>query len=138
MTSAATLSHEELTRRFEDGSLAPGAFKHHEHMRVAWWMLREEPLMPAMRRFCDAIQHFVRTHGLERKYHETISIALLLLIHEGMLPDESFESFEQRNRELFEDAYGVLARYYDWTTLDSDDARARFLLPERRGDGAAP
>ncbi|NNM34213.1 MAG: hypothetical protein HKO53_14150, partial [Gemmatimonadetes bacterium] len=42
---------EEEIRRFESGAIAPAAFKHADHIRMAWHYLQEMPLLDALPRY---------------------------------------------------------------------------------------
>ena len=72
------LDDETLLAGFEACDLGEHPFGHREHIRVAWLMLRREPLLPAMRGFVDAIRRFAASQGVPEMYHETITIAFLL------------------------------------------------------------
>jgi hypothetical protein len=129
--------------RFEDGHVSPDSFDHAAHVQLGWRYLRTYDLPDAIARFRRALRRFVATHGAEAKYHETITVAYLLLIHERM--DEASEGtaatwaraaatwdrFAAANPDLLTRGKHALARYYRAETLASDRARRRFVLPDR-------
>ena len=51
----ADLGIEELTARFETGTLPDGDFTHRDHVRVAWELLRRYPLGLALHRMVDGV-----------------------------------------------------------------------------------
>ena len=53
----------------------------------------------------------------------------LLLIAERHQPDQDWTAFKAANSDLF--ASDLLARYYTPELLRSDEARTRFVLPDR-------
>ncbi len=119
---------------FEAGALAPGAFHHRDHVRAAWLLLRQAAPAEAMARFTTALRQFASKTGKPGLYHETVTWAYVLLIHERMArgpQDEPFAAFAARNADLLSWRPSVLDRYYRAETLESDLARRVFLLPDR-------
>jgi hypothetical protein len=127
---------------FEQGRV-PGVFHHADHVRVAFAYVSEFPLLEAIAKFSAALRRFALAKGEPQLYHETITWAYLLLIHEriaransvrsGTGPSDSlpsWEEFAERNRDLLEWKGGILERYYSQATLDSDLARHVFLFPD--------
>lgn len=125
---------DDLIRRFEDGTLAPAEFHHRDHVRLAWLYLEEEPPLKALARFTEGLKHFASRHGLEGLYHETITWAYLLLIHErrARTHGKTWEEFEAGNADLLTWKPSVLDRYYRAETLASDLARRVFVMPDQR------
>ena len=129
------MTDEELVRSFEAGTEPPGGFHHAEHVRVAWWYLRREPLERALARFKDRLKHFAAAQNAPGLYHETITVAFVLLVNErldGEGPEGSWEEFAARNADLFAWKPSILDRYYEAATLASDRARRTFVWPDRK------
>jgi len=126
------MTDEELVEGFESGALPAEVFPHEAHVRVGWWYLRHAPLLIAMARFRSALQHFAAGKGKPERYHETITIALLLLIYERLVDcrDLEWPAFAARHPELLQWQPSVLVRYYSDELLASPRAREMFLLPE--------
>jgi hypothetical protein len=125
-----------LLLAFEDQTLSPAAFPHREHLRVAWLYLRALPFAAAAPRFAESLRRFADAHGASAKYHETITWAYLVLVHERMQRDAlgdagDFDAFARDNPDLFDHKTGALAALYDEDTLKSDLARRVFILPRR-------
>lgn len=128
------MSEDELLSHFEAGREPPGGFHHREHVQAAWATLRREPLPAAIDRFREALRRYATAQGAARIYHETVTVAFLLLIHERMARGparESFARFAARNPDLFEARPSVLEAYYQTATLKSRLARRVFLMPDR-------
>ena len=132
-----------LIRVFEAGEVPPGGFHHRDHVRVAWWYLRESPLPEALVRFVSALRRFAEAQGKPDLFHETITTAYLLLINERL--DEGgreidWEEFARRNPDLLTWKPSILARYYREETLASARAKRTFLMPDRLAipDGVTP
>jgi hypothetical protein len=136
LSAAAAPSEADrgLLRAFEECTLAADRFHHADHVRVAWLMLGLDDLPAALRRFRDGLRRYATSLGKAGIYHETITVAYLLLIHERRQrgpEDESFEAFAGRNPDLLCWRPSALDRYYRPETLSSERARRTFLLPDR-------
>jgi hypothetical protein len=129
MSLATLLSDAELLDRLEDGSVDPEAFSHREHVRAGWAALRRYGLLAALARYSGALRALTHKVGRPERYHETITVASLLLIHERLGPtDEGFDTFAARCPELFAKP-GPLEQLYPPTTLEGALARQHFVLP---------
>lgn len=127
------MDDEQVVRAFEAGTLPPDRFTHAEHVRVAWWYLRDRPFPAALEAFCTALRAFATRHGAGGKYHETMTVAYMLLIAERLddARDLPWTAFAARYPELLERTPPVLARYYSDDRLLSDRARRVFVMPDR-------
>lgn len=123
------MTDREFLDAFESGTLP--SFHHADHVRLAWIFLRQSPLLEALERFSAALKAFAESKGAAGLYHETITFAFLLLIHERMGDHADFDSFRAANPELFRWKPSVLDEYYRPETLHSDEARRVFVLPDR-------
>lgn len=123
------LTNDDLLCRFENATLDGAAFDHAAHVRVAWLILRADPLPRALVRFSTGLQRLATALGAPGKYHETITWAFMLLIHERLAEHDTWEAFAAAHPELFD--RGILRRYYRDETLASPRARRAFVLPDR-------
>jgi hypothetical protein len=123
----------EFVEAFERCEIVGDAFHHRDHVRLAWIYLRQMPVIDALVRFTESLKRFANHNGVPNLYHETITWAYLLLIHERMErnPVEDFATFEAENGDLFTWKPSILNRYYDQETLDSPLAKRTFLMPSR-------
>jgi hypothetical protein len=125
-------SDAELIAAFESGNLPASEFHHADHIRVGWIYLRDHPLLAALPRFVAALKNFAAAKGAHGLYHETITCAFLLLIHERMQQrGGSFADFRGANEDLFTWKPSILDRYYRPETLASEEARRTFVHPDR-------
>jgi hypothetical protein len=123
-----------LVSSFESGAAPPGGFHHREHVRVAWWYLRQHGLPDALARFSAGLRRFATANGKPDLYHETITTAYVLLINErldGAARGLTWDGFARRNPDLLLWKPSLLDRYYYPDTLKSDRARRTFVLPDR-------
>lgn len=127
------MTDDELIRCFEVAETPPGGFHHREHVRVAWWYVRRAPLLAAIERFRTGVLRLAAAQGAAGKYHETMTIAFMLLVYERTAgaADESWDQFAERNPDLLAWNPSILDRYYRAETLASDRARAMFVCPDR-------
>lgn len=118
-----------LVAAFESTELEQ--FSHVEHVRVAWWYLRTLPLADAIARCSTGIQRFAAARGATGKYHETITVAFMLLISERVnaASELTWDEFAAANRDLF--SRSVLSRHYSEELLASDGARRAFVMPDK-------
>ena len=126
------MTNAQLIQTFESDAF-PGEFHHADHVRLAFAYLSEYPALEALERFCAALKRFASARGQSKRYHETITYSLFFLIRERMVrcPASDWDAFKSRNPDLFNWINGVLSRYYEQSTLDSDLARSVFVLPDK-------
>jgi hypothetical protein len=127
------MNDHDFAAAFERCEIAGDAFHHRDHVRLAWVYLGQLPLIDALKRFTESLKRFAAHNGSPGLYHDTITWAYLLLIHERMErnPAEDFATFEAANADLFVWKPSILSRYYDQETLDSPLARRTFLMPTK-------
>lgn len=128
------MNDREFVAAVESCAISCSNFRHADHVRLAWIYLRNHSLIEAIERFTESLQRFAVHCGVPEKYHETITWAYLLLIHERMRRDDApceWESFSAVNLDLVGWKPSILERYYTPQTLRSDFARRIFVLPDR-------
>ena len=128
------MDDDELVELFDAAKSPPDGFHHRDHVRVAWWYLRRYALPDALKRFCDGLRRFALAHGKPDLFHETITLAYLLLINErldGSSRELPWENFAAQNPDLLTWRPSVLDRYYRPETLSSDRAKRTFVMPDR-------
>jgi len=124
------MTDAQFLAAFEDTTLEP--FHHGDHIRAGWIYLREYPLLEAIPRFIGALRRYATSRGAPDRYHETVTLAFLLLIFERMDhgKGETWDAFAARHPDLMRWNPSALAAYYRAETLATNDARARFVLPD--------
>jgi hypothetical protein len=125
------MTDDELIGAFESAALPADEFPHAAHVRVAWCYLNRVPLLLALARFRSALQRFAAAQGKPDRYHETITIAYMLLIAErlGHARGASWEQFASANPDLLTWNPSILSRFYTDEVLSSERARGVFVLP---------
>jgi hypothetical protein len=128
------VSDDEFVAAVESCAISCSDFHHADHVRLAWIYLSSYSLIDAIDRFTRSLKRFATHCGAPDKYHETITWAYMLLIHERMRREDApsgWESFRVANGDLFGWKPSVLERYYAPHTLRSELARRTFVLPDR-------
>jgi hypothetical protein len=132
------MDDETLVRAFEERVVPPGGFHHEQHVRVAWYYLRQHALLEALAQFQRHLRAFALAQGKPDLYHETITTAYMLLINERLhangAREENWAAFAARNSDLLSWKASILQGYYRDETLWSDRARRTFVMPDRLGD----
>jgi hypothetical protein len=83
------------------------------------------------------LRRFAAAKGKATRYHETITWAYLLLIHErmkGSHKEQSWQEFAESNCDLLNWENSVLKKYYSDKTLSSDFAKQVFVFPDLRAE----
>jgi len=128
------MTDDEFAAAFEALTLPPSAFRHADHVRLAWIYLRRLDLPTAMRCYADRLRAFAAHVGKPGLYHETITYAFLLVIGERIADGpagEDWTGFRARNPDLFGGVKAALGRWYSDERLASARARAGFVMPDR-------
>jgi hypothetical protein len=126
------MTDEQLVQAFEDTTLPADQFTHALHVRAGWLYVRRFGLGIAIHRFSMALRRFATAKGAPEKYHETMTVAWLLVIAERLNGAEGldWEAFADRHADLFVSRPSILARYYRDETLLSLRARRGFTMPD--------
>ncbi len=127
------MTDDEFLAALEGDTLPASAFDHAAHVRAAYLYLKGRGFFDGMAAFRASLLRFAERHGAAAKYHETITMAFLAVIHERLHGERSADGWPQfaaGNPDLF--ARDFLERYYRRETLASPRAREVFLLEERR------
>ena len=129
------MTGEEIIRLFEADAVPKDSFHHADHVRLAFAYLSQYPPLAALDKFCTALKRFATARGKPNRYHETITHAYFFLIRERMArcTAADWDDFALRNSDLLEWKNGILSRYYQESTLQSELARTTFLFPDKCG-----
>jgi hypothetical protein len=127
------MTDDQFMASLEDGTLDNASFHHPDHVRMAFLYLCRYPVPDALKRFSTALARFAASRGKPERYHETITWAFLLLIHERIVRGgvQNWSEFAALNPDLLDWHDNVLKKYYREETLSSDLARTTFLFPDR-------
>jgi hypothetical protein len=126
------MTDEEFLGALESCTLPSADFGHAGHVRACYLYLRSSDFTSALDRISIAIRRYARALGKPERYHATITVAHVAIIHEHLVERGdagSWENFARQNPDLF--AADLLLSFYPRTQLESDRARRVFTLPRR-------
>ena len=130
--SAKTVVNNDrlLLKAFLGGKIEGRNFRHADHVRVGFDLLRQRNFPDALAAYCAALKGMAARAGNPGAYHETITVAFLSLIAERSAAGQyaSFEAFVGDNPDLMHK--GILERWYAPARLLSDIARKTFVMPD--------
>lgn len=128
------LDDDELHRAFLDATLPFDQWTHQAHLRVAYLRVSSSPFRDAVDQMREGIRRYNRAHDVpdapNRGYHETITVAYMMLVAAATIDDASTSSkeFIHRHPELLDRS--LLARHYSRDSLFSPAAKKFFLAPD--------
>ena len=134
MTRHRLSAHDRRFRTaFEAFELTPESFDHRAHIRLAYTYLAEDDVDAALARMRSALQAFLRHNGISAsKYHETMTRAWILAVRHFMEKSPaspSADAFIEHNPVMLDSR--IMMTHYSAELLFSEEARARFLEPDR-------
>lgn len=127
------MTDKEFLRSFRDGTIAPSEFNHELHVRLGFIHMLEDSLEKGIASFKEDLKTFVENAGAESKYHETITVALLLIIRDRINQHAEpihWATFRRVHSDVVETASELLAQHYRPDTLFSDSARNTVIEPD--------
>ncbi|MCV2884023.1 hypothetical protein OE749_04885 [Aestuariibacter sp. AA17] len=127
-----TISDKDFQNQFEKLTLDHQYFDHLGHLRIAWLYLMQSDLEQAVDSTCNGIRSYAESLGAKDKFNFTISYALVMIISNRMNAEKqsNWQNFLNKNRDLADDALGILCKHYNKSTLFSEDARKQLILPD--------
>jgi hypothetical protein len=126
------MTDDELIEAFESCELPGAAFRHREHLRLAWVYLRRMSPELAAEAMERGVRRFATHHGAAQKYHHTITLVWMKLVAAAMAahPSEDFDGLLRVHPALLDKL--TPGRYYSSERLQSAAARANWLEPDLR------
>jgi len=131
------LSDAEFIAAMDRLTLPKDDFRHYDHIRLAWILLRQSDggdgmnVDAASDRMALSIQRFAHQHGARGKYHDTITRAYMRFVaaHVRLTPHaDDFGEFAAANPQLFDRTLPLI--YYSESLLMSVAARAAWVEPD--------
>lgn len=125
------MSDDEFLAAFEAAAFTRPEWTHEAHVRMAWLYLTRLPFADALEKVRRGIQKLNGKIGSPDGYHETITVAFVRIIADRAAGGERYEAFRDRNPDLLDRTLPALLRHYTKDRLDSSEARATFVEPDR-------
>jgi hypothetical protein len=125
--ASAHLEDGQFLEKVESCELPLCSFRHGDHLRLAWLYLHDKPFEEALISVRNAISGLAAHHGVSHIFHETRTIAWVMLLrtHNEM----TFAHFIAQNESRLNQ--GLLHRFWSPECIESDDARSRWIPPDR-------
>jgi hypothetical protein len=119
----------EALQIFLAGKQDIASFRHADHVRVAFEMLRRHSFLSSACLYSRRLKRMTASIGKPMAYNETVTIAFLAMISERLARRryDTFEAFVAENPDVLEKS--ALAKWYSPEQLNSDIARRTFVLP---------
>jgi hypothetical protein len=116
--------------RFLAGAIPAADFRHADHVRAGYELLRDRDFLGAAVACCGALKAMTARAGKPEIFHQTVTLAFLALIAERMesASAEDFQTFAAANPDLMDKR--VLARWYGPDKLKTPLSRRGFILPD--------
>ncbi len=135
LISVITEDDEQFLQMFEQCSLSVECWTHTAHVRMAWLQMeRASSFDEALQRIRKGIISFnASVNGVG--YHETITVAFARLIHHRRQSDverKNWQDFLIQHSDLVCKESQILHVYYSPEVLFTDEARAKFVEPDRK------
>ena len=127
------MSHRdpELTAILDHITGPDGAFRHRQHVHLAFLAVRRSGMPAAVDQVCAWIRQVAAYERAPRKYHHTVSRAWVELVahHVAADPDcAEFDAFARRHSALLDKR--LLSRHYRAATLAGEQARHGWAEPD--------
>ena len=123
------IDYQQMLTHFQRGEIDPAAFRHADHIGVAYEALTRHGFFKALDIYADGLMALVEKAGVPEKFNATVTFAYMSAIAERMHRQSPVSSTEfiMENPELL--SADVLGRYSK-ARLESDVARQVALLPD--------
>ncbi|XP_046553751.1 uncharacterized protein LOC124263211 [Haliotis rubra] len=132
--SFRSISDEVFIKAFEDATLPFEDWTHEAHLRMAWNYLREYGHDGATPYIKLGIQKFNEQNKSKLKtgYHETLTLFFIHVVWDALqrCPGDEFEAFLQQSQHLVDK--NLPFQYYNKDTLFREDARHKFVAPDKK------
>jgi hypothetical protein len=128
------LNDTEFLFQFENQTLDMRHFNHMGHLRLAWLYLSRYDVDTAVKLVCSRIQAYATSLGASRKFHLTITNALVRIMakRRDNMQKKEWELFLLENQDLVNDAISVLDQHFSKGLLFSEQARTTLVQPDKK------
>lgn len=126
------MTDEQFATAFSDCSLPPESFNHEGHLRLAWIHLEKSDLESAIKTVCNQIAAYANYQGATDKYHHTLSIAAVHIVHHFMGKSQSahFTGFINEFPPLKTDFKSLISSHYGFDIFSSSQAKTEYIAPD--------
>ncbi len=126
VVGSAHLDDDDFLSAFRSCKLDLSAFRHGDHLRLAWLHLHRSPVNKALDQVREDISRYASYHGVSHIFHETLTTAWVRLL--ATHSESSFSEFLAQNEHKLN--ADLLYRYWTPAALESEAARRQWLPPD--------
>lgn len=128
--SASELGDDQFVAAMEELAMPKEAFRHRDHIRLAWLYLQRSNDAEASDRFSRTVRRFAAHHGVSEKYHHTITLVWMRLIAASAMltPHLDFNEFTAAHPFLLDVKLPWV--FYSSERLASAEARTGWSAPD--------
>jgi hypothetical protein len=125
------MNDPEFLKAFHDCTLSSEDFRHRDHLRLAWLVLRRHGLEETLPLLSNGIRNYAFSKGATTKYNETLTQFWIRLMNHAIQTKDSPGEFDQ-----LLNAFPILQNkqvpFQHWRpeTLNSDVARSNWVEPD--------
>jgi hypothetical protein len=116
---------------FEAGRPLGGSFRHVDHVRLAWIVLRQDGVECGEERIAAGIRRFAAQRGVPGLYHDTLTRAWVRLVAAALAADATpatFAAFLAAHPQLSDKAF--VFRFFSAAVLSTAAARQAWVDPD--------
>lgn len=126
------LSDQEFETQFTRGDFPPSLFTHEAHLRLAWVYLKKYGVQTAEQKISAQIQQFDQRHGKGDKFHKTLTVAAVKVVHHFMLKSKAnaFADFLHEFPRLETSFKALLDQHYSPNIFLEEPAKHYFIEPD--------
>lgn len=132
METHYNLSDFEFEQQFINLELAPSAFSHEAHLRLAWINIHKYGIYKAETNIQNQLMNFVEFVGAKNKYNKTLTVAAIKAVYHFMLKSKSdnFKDFIAEFPRLKTHFKELMSSHYGFDIYNSEKAKVEFLQPD--------
>lgn len=122
----------DFLQAFESGKFPPEQFNHRAHIQLAWVYLNSFDEETAILRTCGAIKNFDKLHGDGTKYHTTLTVAAVKVVHHFRQKSKTttFDDFVAENPRLIVSFKELLLQHYGERLMAHPKGKTAYLEPD--------
>jgi len=126
------MNDTDFIKAFETGEFPPNQFNHKAHIKLAWIYLDLFDEETTISKTCEAIKNFDRLHGDGTKFHTTLTVAAVKVVHHFRQKSSTttFDGFVTEYPRLITSFKELLFQHYGESVLTDLKAKTSYLEPD--------
>ena len=126
------MNDTDFIEAFETGEFPPEQFNHKAHIKLAWIYLDLFDEQTAISKTCEAIKNFDQLHGDGTKFHTTLTVAAVKVVHHFKQKSKTttFDELVVEYPKLVTAFKDLLFQHYGESILTDLKAKTSYLEPD--------